>query len=423
MSTDQSAINLDRDVNVHFEDREKSRIFYVFLWLLYAIVFLTKNCFNGALSDIVTEGLMTKSQTGLITGLFYLVYAPGQIVGGLVSDRVSPERLIKIGLLGSALSNAIIFFNQNYYVMCGAWMFNAAAQFALWPSIFKIISSQLVRSDRKQMVFGISFSGTAGLVMSYLLAACVTDWRYNFAVSAVLLILFAVALHILSIRLSPHLKWDRPQTPSFVPTHINTSMTTGQVFASSGLFLVLAATLLNVLVSQSCSSLAPIMFVENYESISPSLGNLLNIFLLSAGILGAIIANRFVRRIKNYPSASAVCSLLMLPCCALCPMVGKIPIPAMVILLCLISCFYNAIALFKSYYTTAFVSFGKNGAAAGIINAAVSVSYMLSAYLIPLIQESIGWSLTLCLWSVFIAISIPLFSIAGRKYSTFTQAN
>ena len=124
MSSTQHSIDLEKDINIHFEDRQKSRAFFAFLWILYAVVYLTKNCFNGALSAIVTEGMMTKSQTGLIIGIFYLVYAPGQVVGGFVSDRFSPEKLIRFGLLGAALSNAIIFFNQNYYVMLAAWVFN-----------------------------------------------------------------------------------------------------------------------------------------------------------------------------------------------------------------------------------------------------------------------------------------------------------
>ena len=114
---------------------------------------MTKNCFSGALAGIVAEGVLTKSQTGFITGMFYLVYAPFQIVGGMVADRISPEKLIKFGLLGAFVANLIIFFNQNYYVMLITWICNAIVQFDIWPSVFKIVSSQLVRSDRTQMTF------------------------------------------------------------------------------------------------------------------------------------------------------------------------------------------------------------------------------------------------------------------------------
>lgn len=85
-------------VNIHLENRLKSRDFFIFLWLMYSIVCMTKNCFGSAMAQIVSEGVLTKTQTGLISGVFYLVYAPLQVVGGILADKYSPEKLIKIGL-------------------------------------------------------------------------------------------------------------------------------------------------------------------------------------------------------------------------------------------------------------------------------------------------------------------------------------
>ena len=56
------------------------------------------NCYNGAMAGIVEAGILTKSQTGLINSMFYLVYAPLQIVGGRAADKYSPEQLIKVVL-------------------------------------------------------------------------------------------------------------------------------------------------------------------------------------------------------------------------------------------------------------------------------------------------------------------------------------
>ena len=421
MSSTQHSIDLEKDINVHFEDRQKSRAFFAFLWILYAVVYLTKNCFNGALSSIVTEGLMTKSQTGLITGIFYLVYAPGQIVGGFVSDRVSPEKLLRIGLLGAAVSNAIIFFNQNYYVMLGAWTFNAIIQFGVWPSVFKIVSSQLVRSDRKQMILLISFAGTGGLVLSYLVSALVSDWRYNFAISAVLLVLFALLLHWVSRWVTPCLHWDAPAKIEPDAAHPGTAQSTMKVFAANGFFFILAATTLSVVVTQSCSSLAPVMLVESYDYISPTVGNLLNIILLLSGIGGTLAANAFIiRRVRNHPKAMALCLLACLPACVLATFVGSIPVASMVALMCVISCVSNVNALIRSNYTAAFVRYGKNGAAAGIINAVTSISFMLAAYAVPRLQEAFGWNRALWCWPILIAVSIPLSLLAGGLFARFS---
>ena len=195
---DTKTLNVERDINLHLENKKVSRLFFTFLFLMYAIVYMTKNCFNGALADIVAEGVLTKSQTGLITALFYLVYTPLQIVGGIIVDKYSPELLVKIGLFGGALANAIIFFNHNYYVMLVVWTLNALIQFAIWPGIYKIVTSQLCRSDKSYMIFLITMASTVGLLMSYVIAAFLPSWEMNFAVSAVALFVLTVAMHFYS---------------------------------------------------------------------------------------------------------------------------------------------------------------------------------------------------------------------------------
>lgn len=100
MNNNTGSINIERDVNIHLENKRVSHYFFVFIWLIYAIACMTKNAYNGSLADIVSEGILTKSQTGFITGMFYLVYTPFQIIGGIFADKFSPERMIKIGLLG-----------------------------------------------------------------------------------------------------------------------------------------------------------------------------------------------------------------------------------------------------------------------------------------------------------------------------------
>jgi sugar phosphate permease len=45
------------------------------LILSYTFMCMTRNCFSSAMVFIVEEGIMTKSDTGTIVAVFYLVYA------------------------------------------------------------------------------------------------------------------------------------------------------------------------------------------------------------------------------------------------------------------------------------------------------------------------------------------------------------
>ena len=155
--------------------------------LVYAIVYLTKTSFGAAMVHFEAEKILTKTQTGTINAIFYLAYAPFQIIGGIAADKYSPFKLISIGLIGAVLSNALILLTQNYYFLMIVWAFNGAVQFGIWPATFKIVSSVLAPVHRKNATFYSTFAGTIGMILSYIVASIVSGWRSNFIVCVVLL--------------------------------------------------------------------------------------------------------------------------------------------------------------------------------------------------------------------------------------------
>ena len=65
----------------YLENSKKSIGLLALMCVCYALIYMTKNCYTAAMASIVSAGIMTKSQTGLISAVFYLVYAPFQIDG------------------------------------------------------------------------------------------------------------------------------------------------------------------------------------------------------------------------------------------------------------------------------------------------------------------------------------------------------
>ena len=182
-------------VRKSLQDKRKSLCMFALIFIVYSLIYMTKNCYSAAMAAIVSEGIMTKSETGLIAAAFYLVYAPFQIVGGIAADRYSPYKLLLYGTLGAGVCNLLVyFFSENYTAMLIIWSLNAIIQFGIWPAVFKIITSQIKDSHRTRCVFYISFSSTLGLVLSYVCAAIITDWKVNFLLSAIILFLCVIVV-------------------------------------------------------------------------------------------------------------------------------------------------------------------------------------------------------------------------------------
>ena len=402
---------------MHLENKSVSKKFFWTLWIMYAVVYMTKSCYSAAMASIVHEGVLTKSQTGFITAAFYFVYAPLQILGGIFADKYNPEKMIKIGLIGGAVANLIIFVNQDYYVMLFAWVFNAMIQFALWPAVFKIISSQLEAEYRVKGIYFITFSSTFGLVLAYIVAAFVSNWLYNFLLSAVFLLLFALVIHIACRRVEKHL------VPNEVPTQSSlkqkqesaaSNISSWKIFWSSGFILMIVIAGLRMIISNSIQTLSATILMESYEHISPSIGNVLNTLIIISGIIGVMLVNRFFypRLIRNEVLATLVLILLaILPVGAML-FLGKTNVTVMLIAMCVAAIILTGAGLIMSHFSALFVKFGKNGLASGIYNSSAAIAIMIQNYGILSLAEHRGWNTVVWSWIVMLIVSVVLAVIA-----------
>ncbi|MBO5315839.1 MAG: MFS transporter [Clostridia bacterium] len=400
----KSKFNVERDTHLHFENKPASWHFFIFLFALYSIVYMTKNCFNAALADIVNEGILTKSQTGSITAAFYIVYAPLQIVGGMAADHFSPHLLIKIGLIGGAVANSIIFFNQNYFVMLITWVLNAVVQFAVWPSVFKIMTSELCRSERKHMIFYMSLSATVGLLGNYLLAAFLPSWEYNFAVSAALLLGLAVGIHFYDRHINKYMIPDRVEAVEVKATaSVSYSGSSIKLFWFSGMFLLLIPVFVRSVIGQGIKSLSPTMIMETY-GMSPQISNLLNIFIIIAGIAGTMMVRFLLKDKMSDMTGIAVFMILTLGLSV--ALLFSDNLITTMIILCLMSTTSTAPTLFMSYFNSGFSKYGKNATATGIYNTAGSLGVCASGYVIAVIADNFGWGVTQGVWCASLLVSV-----------------
>ena len=231
-----------------------------------------------------------------------------------------------------------------------------AESFALWPSIFKIISSQLVRSDRKNMIFLISLSTSGGLILAYIVAACIPKeaWRYNFAVSAISLIISAIVLDIFCRGLDPILKKDKEVTVSIKSkdTEHSETVSTGRLFLMSGFYAVLVAVLMRFMVESGMKNLCSAMLMQSYENVSPSMGNWLSIFIVVGGLAGILLAKfvLFPRIIKNEITGCLIMTALSLPLTFVLTLIGKASIWSIVLSLTVINLLLSTTHLLIQYY-------------------------------------------------------------------------
>lgn len=405
-------------------DFHSSSKLFLLVFVTYAIVYLTKNCFAAAMAAIVNEGIMTKSQTGLISAVFYLVYAPFQVVGGIAADRYSPNKLILIGIAGAAVSNLLIYLLDGYVAMMIIWTFNGIIQFGVWPSVFKIVTTQLAPQTRVKCIMYITFSSSLGLLLSYITAIFTGNWKNNFLLSAVALVVIAIVFYLVYKHLEKDMVEEEPQEKTERNDKKTHDVNVYALMLKAGIPLVLLVAVIYSMFNLGIKTLAPVMLMESYEKVSPAIGNALNIILILTSMAGTILGrNRFFNRFSTVGSIAFLFGITLVFLATI-MFVGKLLILLIVIALALLMLFMAAAALFFSYVAFAFNKFGYSGTLSGVINCMFSLGIVLANYVFAKMADTSGWGVTTRWWLILgvFAFILALASIPmWKKFIKYSE--
>ncbi len=413
----------ERKQNLYIPNDKVSGLLFLFLAFLFVMMTLTKNCFSAALTVIVSNGVMTKAQTGLITSGFYILYGPLQIVGGVLADRYNPRNLIAMGVIGSVIANFVIFFNHNFYVMLIAWSLNGAAQMGIYPAIFKMISARISYNWRRKAIYYFSFTQIIGQLFAFVLAAFIKRWEYNFLFSAVsssiLLVALFVAFKYATKYMVPEEKIE--DTPK---EEVKSNLSTFKLFLISGFIILLPMRIFKDVINQSVRLYTPTMMMESYQNLNPTISNLLNVFVLISGTVGTIVMRKILfKKERNEVLTILLAALTVIPFILLIKFTGSIHYLVILIALCFSSAILSSMTLPESFISSSFAKFGKSATAAGILNGASSLGIVLQSYGLGYIADHFGWNTVTTIYVVFIGITVvlmftilPLWTKFKKKY-------
>ena len=414
-------INKDK----YLESKSLSILLFVFLFLLYAVVYMTKSMFSSAMATIVEEGVMTKSQTGFINAVFWFVYALFQIIGGFAADKYSPHKLIIIGVSGAILSNLIIYFNNSYPVIIAAWSFNAAIQFGIWPGVFKIVSTQLEPNLRATAVFWMLFATSVGLGVSMLLASFVNSWQDNFLISMLVLILFLILYIIIYRYCEKRMVVKEFRSSSDTSTNVKVEKYPMiPLLFSSGLIVLMVVCLFRTAVDNGIKMLTPVMLMESYEqlpaALSTRLSSILIIFSALAVLLTGFVKGRITR--CEVKAQIILYSLSLLPLIAVC-FIGKLNYIIILVALSVAVMFVHSAAPFgQSFIVLNYGKYGRIGTVSGILNATSSIGNVAASYVFAKMSEYMSWQTISVYWVVIVAVSLAFCIMILPRWTKFKQS-
>lgn len=146
------------------------------LWLTYGSFYFCRTNISAALPGIEAEFGYSKAQIGLVLGALKLAYGLGQLVNGQLAEKISPRKLLTIGMLASAGVNVLFGMGAALYFLIFIWACNGYFQALGWTPCMRVAANwfPVEKRGRAVGIIGTGYQATAAL--TYVMAGFSVEW-------------------------------------------------------------------------------------------------------------------------------------------------------------------------------------------------------------------------------------------------------
>ena len=297
-----------------------SKLLLLCCFIAYSCAYIARGNFSFARTLMIDGGIISVGEAGIMSAVYFICYALGQVVNGVIADRKSPFIMVVIGLSVVIVSNlAMPFLAGAPIAMIVFWGINGMGQSMLWSPVFFIISNVLNSKVRFMAVTLISICTPAGKISCSVLSglSLITDkWQNvfymaSFVIAAVMVLWVAVYLSVKKdvIAQYPEKKSEENETVS------ENKYSFGKLIVMSGTLIMLPALAIYGLFLNGVVELIPSILSGQYH-LSSSVAALLESIVPLIGVSGVFLCNFVYLKIfkKNeMRSAAFLMSVCVLP--------------------------------------------------------------------------------------------------------------
>lgn len=390
--------------------------------LVYFASYLTRNNYSAALAEIIADLSLSKELASLaVTGNF-ITYGAGQLLSGVLGDKVSPRRVIAFGLIATSFANAAVAVSSSIAVMTLLWWANGFFQSMLWPPLVRIMAQKLSREEYGPACVLVSGASSVGTITVYLVVpACIwlANWRFSFLLAAASGLL-SVGIWLWGTR-SMGLDTLACCAASAVQLPLRDHPSIPRLLLMAGLLPVLPAIIAQGILRNGLITWAPTFLVENYH-LKSSTSILTSVLLPIFSIFSVALTQRLLSKLGNEIYTGAVVFALGFAAAGALALPFHLGAAVSVFLIAVITgCMYGVNLVLSTHVPAYFGPYGCVSTMSGILNALTYLGSALSTYGIAAVSSRMGWSVTMVLWAGIALAGTLLCGLAARRWGNFTR--
>ncbi len=255
------------------------------IWSSYAIYYFGKVNLSLVIPVLLaTYGDLSMYNVGMVASGFMIAYAVGQFLHGQISEKFNPFTYVAIGLIGSAIMNAIVGFSAGFFwVLLVGEIIDGGFQSMGWSSIVRANAETSKNPEKSSTILGTAYQ--AGNSLAWIVCAFAIGsfgWQWGFWIASIVMVIRGATIYVTrhQVEVTPRKALERVKLTLNFP------------IVMSGLSFCL----LNM-VRYGVIIWIPTYLYQMHDMPIEKVG--INIFLIPiAGIIGTLLYNR-IRRHKD----------------------------------------------------------------------------------------------------------------------------
>ena len=178
---------------------------FAFSWIAYAGFYLCRKNFSVVMPMLDHQAKIGNLSLANIISIYSLMYALGQPVFGMVSDRFGPRIVVVTGMFIAAASNAAMAFYTSPRGIFILMLLNGVGQSAGWPALVEMMANWFPKERRGIVMSWWTTNYVLGSFLATVFAAYVATatlpflgrrWQHAFWIPAIVLIVIGVLFFV-----------------------------------------------------------------------------------------------------------------------------------------------------------------------------------------------------------------------------------
>jgi len=164
--------------------------------IAYLAVYFARNVLSVVTPQMI-EGGYSESYIGRVSSVYFVFYAIGQLINGIIGDKIKARYMISFGLLLSAITNVVFAYISYSHPVVALIAYGLTGFFMamIYGPMTKVVAENTEQIYAVRCTLGFTFASFIGSPLAGIIASFVV-WQSVFLLSSISLFVMAVMFFI-----------------------------------------------------------------------------------------------------------------------------------------------------------------------------------------------------------------------------------